>query len=121
MDKKHPYEKIIREIFRDKAKIVGIDSYFLENVDMDDYDTEEINGIKSQKKIQKKFMDKEYDCLLYNSNQVAWSFFEDISFNIIILETIKNIEQMDSIIKMVKNHKYKKIRNIYVNKKFIEG
>lgn len=61
----------------------------------------------------------EYECLIFGSKDVAWSLFNELSFKIIILETIKNREQMEGIILTSKKHKYIKLRGIYINQDFL--
>ena len=116
----HPYENIINDTFNN-GKIVGLESEFLDNINMSNHEIEKIEiGIWKDKKISNNFKRKNYDCLLYGSKNVAWTFLEKISFNIIILETVKNIEQLDSIILRCRNNKYKKMDNMYINEKFIK-
>ena len=69
--------------------------------------------------IVKKF-EKEFNCLVYGSKYPAWALFEKISFDIILLETMKNREQMDTIIKSCKNTEYIEIEGMYINKDFLD-
>ncbi len=119
-EKIHPFEKIIRDIFNN-GKIIGINSEYLKNVEIDGFDVKNIDEKWKQKKLAGMIGSDvdEYECLIFGSKDVAWSLFNELSFKIIILETIKNREQMEGIILTSKKHKYIKLRGIYINQDFL--
>ena len=119
--KDHPMNKLIDELYS-SAEILGINSEFLENIVLEDHKITKITEKWKQPKlagIVKKF-EKEFNCLVYGSKYPAWALFEKISFDIILLETMKNREQMDTIIKSCKNTEYIEIEGMYINKDFLD-
>lgn len=117
--KEHPMKKMLDRIFKSEGNILGINSEFLENIELPQYEVRNIVGKWKQTKLVKTIGRKEYDCLFFGSKHPAWSLFNEISFKIIFLETTKNAEQMDSIILSSKINKYTKIKGIYVNHKLL--
>ena len=81
-----------------------------------------INNI--QKKVKEKVIIKDINTLkldtidicIINTKYPIWSIFANIEFNIVLLETQKNIDQMDSILK---NNGYILFDNLYFNKKLL--
>ena len=122
--KDHPFKKYINDLFDDKITLLGLESEFLENVDIDDHwITNNINDKWKQKKLEKmiKEINNLFNILLYCSKQPAWDLFNHIPFDIIILETPKNYEQMTSIILSNKSHEYIQIRGLFIRKEFLEN
>ena len=71
------------------------------NVQKDErWSTHNITGKWKQTKLSKMVsdIDKSFNVFLYSSKHPAWDLFKNIPFDIIILETEKNYEQMSSII-----------------------
>ena len=119
----HPFKNIINELFPNKISILGLDSDFLVNVEKDDrWSTHNITGKWKQTKLSKMAsdIDKSFNVFLYSSKYPAWSIFKDIPFDIIILETEKNYEQMKSIILENKIHEYVHVRGLFIRKEFLE-
>ncbi len=122
--KDHPFKKYINDLFDDKITLLGLESEFLENVDIDDHwITNNINDKWKQTKLAKmiKEINNSFNILLYCSKQPAWDLFNHIPFDIIILETPKNYEQMTSIILSNKSHEYIQIRGLFIRKEFLEN
>ena len=68
-----------------------------------------------------KSIDTSFNVLLYNSKYPAWDLFNHVPFDIILLETQKNYDQMTSIITTsTKTHEYININGIFVRKGFLE-
>ena len=63
-----------------------------------------------------KGLNQKNNLCLINTKYPIWSIFKEINFDIVILETNKNFEQMDSILK--KNN-YLCFENIYFNHIFL--
>lgn len=112
--KVHPMKKLLDRIFK-SGNILGINSEFLENIELPEHNVRNITEKWKQTKLAKLIGEKEYDCLIFGSKHPAWSLFNEVSFKVIFLETNKNADQMDSIILKSRINKYKKIRGIYVN------
>ena len=68
-----------------------------------------------------KNIGSEFNVLLYGSKYPAWDLFNQISFDVIFLETHKNYDQMQSIIHNCKLHKYLNINGIYIRESFLEN
>jgi hypothetical protein len=66
-------------------------------------------------------IDKSFNVFMYSSGHPAWSLFKDIPFDIIILETEKNYEQMKSIILENKIHEYVHVRGLFIRREFLEN
>ena len=122
--KDHPFKKYINELFDDKITLVGLESEFLENVDIDNHWI--INNITEKWKQTKlsgiiKDIGESFNVFLYCSKHPAWDLFKNIPFDIIILETPKNYEQMTSIILENKIHEYIQIKGLFIRKDFLEN
>lgn len=118
--KDHPMKLLIDRIFKSDGKILGINSEFLDNVELPEHNVRNIVEKWKQTKLAKLIGEKEYDCLLFGSKHPAWSLFNEVSFKVIFLETTKNFEQMDNIILTSKINKYKKIKGIYINQSLLK-
>ena len=121
--KEHPFKKYINDLFDNKINILGLESEFLDNIDYDNNWI--INNYKEkwkQTKLAKeiKKIDSSFNVLLYCSKYPTWDLFKHIPFDIIILETPKNYEQMTSIILTNKNHEYIQLNGLFIRKGFIE-
>ena len=120
----HPFKNIINELFLGKISILGLESEFLVNVEKDErWSTHNITGKWKQTKLSKMVsdIDKSFNVFLYSSKYPAWSIFKDIPFDIIILETEKNYEQMKSIILENKIHEYIHVRGLFIRREFLEN
>mgnify|MGYP001460674744 CR=1 FL=1 len=101
--------------------IIGISSEFLVNVTKDNWSTHNITDKWKQPKlagIVKKINEK-FNVLIYNSKYPAWDLFNHVPFDIIILETHKNYEQMISIISDCKKYNYIQIKGIFIREDFL--
>ena len=120
----HPFNNIINELFPGKITILGLESEFLVNVSKDErWSTHNITGKWKQTKLSKMAsdIDKSFNVFLYSSGHPAWSLLKDIPFDIIILETEKNYEQMKSIILENKIHEYVHVRGLFIRREFLEN
>ena len=117
----HPFTKYIQSIYDDQITILGLDSEYLEYNKDNQWIINNINEKWKQTKLSKmvlKFSDK-FNILLYNSKQPAWDLFNNIQFDIILMETHKNYEQMTSIINQCKKFNYLLIDGIFVREDFL--
>jgi len=124
--KEHPFKNYINELFHnhDKIDILGLESDFLENIEIDDkWKPNNITGKWKQTKLANTIleMNNHFNVFMYSSKHPAWDIFKKISFDIIILETNKNYEQMTSIILENKIHEYINIKGLFINKQFLEN
>jgi len=120
----HPFKNIINELFQDKISILGLESEFLVKIEKDErWETHNITGKWKQTKLSKtcKDISESFNVFLYSSKHPAWDLFKNISFDIIILETDKNYEQMTSIILENKVHEYVQVRGLFIRKAFLEN
>ncbi len=123
---KHPFKNYINELFHenDKINILGLNSEFLENIEIDDnWTTNNITGKWKQTKLAKQILeiDNHFNVFMYCSKYPAWDIFKKIPFDIVILETNKNYEQMASIILENKINEYIHVKGLFINKKFLEN
>ena len=119
----HPFLKYINGFFNDtNPKILGINSEFLDNVTNDTWETNNIIEKWKQPKLAGlvKKINHEFNVLIYNSKYPAWDLFNHVPFDIIILETNKNYEQMLSIIDSCKKYKYIQIKGIIIREDFLD-
>ena len=70
---------------------------------------------------QVKQINDSFNVLLYCAKNPAWDLFKHVPFDIIILETPKNYEQMTSIILTNKVHEYIQIKGLFIRKEFLEN
>ncbi len=116
----HPFVKYIDDFF-DSPQILGINSEFLINVHKEGWETHNITDKWKQTKLAGivKNINTEFNVLLYNSKHPAWNLFNHVPFDIILLETQKNYEQMLSIITECKKYKYIQIKGILIREDFL--
>jgi len=120
----NPVKDGIDELFQelDTISILGIHSDFIESLEDDsryqcqNY-TDKIKQTKLSKELQKKGTN--FNVLLFGYKQPVWSLFENISFDCILLETQKNMEQMHSIIQKCKKYQYIYLNGFYINKNIL--
>jgi len=115
----HPLTNFLQEIYKGNISILGIQSEFLNNISDDKWETTLIQQKCKEKEILRTIKDKEFNVLIFGSKQPIWSIFEQKSFQIIILETSKNYEQMNSIILGCKKYEYVPIKGYYILKSWI--
>ena len=96
----HPFKKYILDFFPNEVSILGLESEFLMNVKNEQWTTHNITGKWKQTKLVKQIreVNDSFNILFYCGKNPAWDLFKHIPFDIIILETPKNYEQMTSII-----------------------
>ena len=117
----HPFTKYIQSIYDNEINILGLNSEYLDYNKDDNWKINNIKGKWKQTKLSKmilKFSDK-FNILLYNSKQPAWNIFNNIQFDIIMMETHKNYEQMTSIINQCKKYNYLMIDGIFIREDFL--
>ena len=119
----NPVKEIIDGLFQslETINLLGIHSEFIDSFEESKYKcTNYTNKIK-QKKLSKEInkISNEFNVLLFGYKQPVWALFETISFDCILLETQKNMEQMHSIIQKCKKFNYIYLNGIYINKNIL--
>lgn len=118
----HPFVQTMKDLYDDsEINILGINSEFLVNVTEDNWRCHNITEKWKQTKLAKQVKEhrNEYNVLVYGSKYPAWDLFDHVPFEIIILETHKNNEQMASILEKCKKYEYICVRGIYLRKDFL--
>ena len=117
----HPFQKYIEDIFEGRISILGIESEFLSKITNESWETHNITKKWKQTKLAKLVIDvgSNFNVLLYNSKYPAWDLFNHVPFDIILLETPKNYDQMCSIILGSKDNKYINVKGIFVREEFL--
>ena len=102
---------------------MGIQSEFIESLDDDKYQCDNIGDKWKQTKLAKQIrsIGDHFQVLLFGANQPAWSLFEQIEFDTIFIETHKNMEQMHSIIHQCKKYKYIYLNGMYINESLLKN
>lgn len=120
---KHPlYGQLNNLFYNKKINILGINSEIIQGFkdeNWTDYNIQIEKKTKEKvilKKIQSLKLEEINICFL-NINYPIWEIFKVITFDCIILETNKNIEQMQSI--LLKNN-YFLINNMFLHKEFLK-
>jgi len=126
--KLNPVKDSIDELFQDNEHIhiLGIHSEFIESLtDTSTTETKYVCENYTDKIKQKhlakeiKGYNKEFNVLLFGYKQPIWALFEHVSFDCIILETHKNMEQMHSIIQSCKTYTYIYLNGLFMNKNLL--
>ena len=120
----HPFKKLITDIFKDETTILGLESEFLENIELNEkWVTHNIKDKWKQTKLSKmvKQIGESFNVFLYSAKHPAWDLFKNVPFDIIILETPKNYEQMCSIIQSNKTHEYIHVQGLFIRREFLEN
>jgi len=120
----HPFKKIINDLFPQKVSLLGLESEFLVNIEKDNHwETYNITEKWKQTKLSKmvQSIGENFNIFLYSSKYPAWDLFKNIQFDVIILETPKNYEQMCGIILENKVHEYIHVSGLFIRREFLEN
>ena len=119
----NPVKESIESLFSDiqEIQVLGIHSDFIQSLEEDKYKCNNITEKIKQTKIAKevKQINSSFHILLFGYKQPVWALFEEVSFDCILLETHKNMEQMHSIIQKCKKYEYIYLNGIYINKNIL--
>lgn len=117
----HPISQTLYDIFDEEINVVGIDSEIINIIKKDNWKCSNI--VDENKKVKEKViikkikaLDQKNDLCLLNTKYPIWSTFKSIDFDIVVLETNKNYEQMHSILK---TNNYVYFENLYFNRNFL--
>ena len=114
----------IDSLFSDNQEIqvLGIHSEFIESLEDKKFKCNNLTDKIKQTKIAKeiKKINSSFHILLFGYKQPVWALFEEISFDCILLETSKNMEQMHSIIQNCKKFNYIYLNGMYINQSILK-
>ena len=114
----------IDSLFSDNQEIqvLGIHSEFIESLEDEKFKCNNLTDKIKQTKIAKeiKKINSSFHILLFGYKQPVWALFEEISFDCILLETSKNMEQMHSIIQNCKKFNYIYLNGMYINQSILK-
>ena len=119
----HPVQGILFDIFHNKEiNVLGLDSEIMDIIKSKGWDMENIktNGKVREKNLIKeiKGLNKTFNLCFINTKNPIWSIFKKINFDCVVLESSKDREQMDEILK--KNN-YLLFENIYINSEYLKN
>jgi len=118
----HPFIKIIDHLYHDsKINVLGLNSDFLKHmsdVRLNKYQIDEWKQKKLAKQI--KSFNCKFNILFFGSKHPAWDLFEQVPFDLVILETQKNYDQMESILSKCSNYTYLFLDGIFIRKDYLE-
>ena len=117
----HPISETIYDIYNDKnINVVGIESEIIDIIKKDNWRTYNVTDPKKKVKEKvilqkiKSYGLKNIDICIINTKYPIWSIFKGVQFDIVLLETNKNVDQMDAILK---KNDFILFDNLYFNKK----
>lgn len=119
----NPIKETIQDLFHDsEINILGMNSEYIHSFKEDKWSITDHTGKIKQTKIAKELLsyDKDFNILIYGHKQPIWDVFEKVRFDVILLETYKNTEQMHSIIQGCKKYEYIYKNGIFINHDFIK-
>ena len=122
----NPIRDGIEDILSEESviNILGIHSEFIESLTENsryccNNITEKIKQTKVAKEVKK--INPSFHVLLFGYKQPVWALFEEVSFDCILLETQKNMEQMHSIIQSCKKYNYIYLNGMYINQNILKS
>ena len=117
----HPLSNDLYDIFyKQQINVIGINSEILDVIKKENWTTSNINYEKKQKEkilIQSiQELNKNFDLCIINTKFPIWNIFEKIHFKCILIESNKNVEQMESILK---KKDYLLFNNLFIHKFYL--
>jgi hypothetical protein len=116
----HPILLEINNVFRENINVLGIQSELLTIFKNDKWsiqNIEENNKLKEKPLIKQiKGFEKDFSLCFINTKNPIWTIFKNIHSDCIMLESSKNREQMDHILK---ENNFVVFDNLYFNKSFL--
>lgn len=118
----HPIQGILCDLFNEKEiNVLGLDSEIMEIIKDKGWKMENIKNdgkVKEKNLIKKiKEFDKEFNLCFINTKNPIWSIFKKCKFSCVVLESTKDREQMDSILKQ---NDYLFFENIYIHSEYLK-
>jgi len=117
----HPIQVQLNDLFfKNKINVLGLESQILDHIKKDDWSINNLSFEKKEKEKsiikQIKELGKTFDLCLINMKYPIWKLFDSIKFNVILFESDKNLEQMDSILK---SKDYLNFNGLYFHKDYL--
>ena len=118
----HPLKVGLNDIFFEKKiDVLGINSDIMDHIKNEKW---ECFNLLFDKKIKEKVMvkqikdlNKKFNLCFINTNFPIWRIFDSLTFDVILFENSKNIEQMDGILK---SKDYLSFNGLYFHKNFLK-
>ncbi|MBE17961.1 MAG: hypothetical protein CMH79_04280 [Nitrospinae bacterium] len=119
--KKHPMTETLYDIFNNQnINVIGIESEIIDQIKKENWNCKNITENKKVKEktlIKKiKNLEQKNNLCIINTKYPIWSIFKEIHFDIVILESNKNFDQMNSILK---ENNFISFENLYLNRNFL--
>ena len=117
----HPIAQTLYDLFYEKEiQVIGLDSEIIDIIHEENW---KCTNIKNEKKVKEKVLirkikelDQQNNLCIINTKYPIWSIFKEIQFEVIILESNKNFEQMNSILEQ---NNFLCFENIYFHRDFL--
>ena len=119
----HPVQGILCDIFNNQTiEVLGIDSEIMDIIKSNGWNMEniKIDGKVREKNLIKeiKGFNKNFNLCFINTKNPIWSIFKKCKFDCIVLESDKDREQMDGILKQ---NNYLFFENIYIHSEYLKN
>ena len=119
--KYHPLKGELCDLFyQKKINVLSINSEIMDIIQEDEWEVTTITYEKKEKEkklIQKiQGFDKTFNLCIINTKFPIWNIFSKVKFECIVIESEKNREQMDSILK---KNDYLLFHNLYIHKEYL--
>lgn len=119
--KDHPLKGRLNDLFYNmNIDVLGINSEIIPYVKGDKWETVDISYDKKKEKYLIRLINdtnKEYNICFINTKFPIWNLFEKRTFDCIVLESDKNVAQMDSI--LMKKDYIRFVENLYIHKNYL--
>lgn len=117
----HPIQVSLNDVFKGNSiNVLGLDSMILDHIKRENWNMNNIfiEKKKKEKSIIKdiKELKKDFNLCIINVKFPIWKVFDSVKFNIVLFESDKNIEQMDSILK---SKNYLNFNGLYFHKDYL--
>ena len=119
--KDHPLKNELLDLFYQKnISVLSINSEICDIIKDENWNIETISYDKKEK--EKKLIqaiqgfDKTFNLCILNTKFPIWNIFSKIEFDCLVVESEKNRDQMDSILK---KNEYLLFHNLYIHKKYL--
>jgi hypothetical protein len=117
----HPLKYDLKDLFNGQhINVIGINSEIIDIINEEKWNTINISHEKNKKEkiLIKTIQDsnKEYDICFINTKFPLWNIFDKINFKCVVIESEKNIPQMESILK---KKDYIAFKHLYIHKDYL--
>ena len=119
--KDHPLQGELNDLFYEREmNVLGINTEMIDSIQQENWNVKSITHGKKDK--EKKLIQSiqeygiDFDLCILNTKFPIWNIFDKVQFNVIINESEKNREQMDSILK---KKDYLLFNHLYIRKDYL--